>query len=58
MAFLLILSALHSPYLDAFHETAGEVFLLAMLGVMAAGYLWMRRLLDLPGLQRVRLTDA
>jgi tight adherence protein B len=58
MAFLLILSALHSPYLDAFHETAGEVFLLAMLGVMAAGYVWMRRLLDLPGLQRVRLTDA
>jgi hypothetical protein len=29
-----------------------------MLGVMAAGYFWMRRLLDLPGLQRVRLTDA
>jgi len=58
MAFLLILSALHSPYLDAFHETAGEVFLLAMLAVMAAGYLWMRRLLELPGLQRVRLTDA
>jgi len=41
-----------------FHEPAGEVFLLAMLGVMAAGHLWMRRLLDLPGLQRVRLTDA
>jgi tight adherence protein B len=58
IAFLVILSALHSPYLDAFHETPGEVFLLAMLGVMAAGYLWMRRLLDLPGLQRVRLTDA
>ena len=58
VAFLLILSALHSPYLDAFHEPAGEMFLLAMLGVMAAGYLWMRRLLDLPGLQRVRLADA
>ena len=58
VAFLLILSALHSPYLDAFHEPAGEVFLLAMLSVMAAGYLWMRRLLRLPGLQRVRLTDA
>ncbi|HEV2027100.1 MAG TPA: hypothetical protein VGS16_01045 [Candidatus Dormibacteraeota bacterium] len=58
IAFLLILSALHSPYLDVFHETTGEVFLLAMLGVMAAGYLWMRRLLDLPGLERVRLTDA
>jgi tight adherence protein B len=58
IAFLVILSTLHSPYLDAFHEAPGEVFLLAMLGVMAAGYLWMRRLLDLPGLQRVRLTDA
>jgi tight adherence protein B len=58
IAFLLILSTLHSPYLDAFHEPFGEVFLLAMLGVMAAGYLWMRRLLELPGLQRVRLTDA
>jgi tight adherence protein B len=58
IAFLLILSALRSPYLDAFHETTGEVFLLAMLGVMTAGYLWMRRLLDLPGLQRLRLTDA
>ncbi len=58
VAFLVVLSTLRSPYLDAFHEAPGEVFLLAMLGVMAAGYLWMRRLLDLPGLQRVRLTDA
>ncbi len=58
IAFLLILSTLRSPYLDAFHQPAGEAFLLAMLGVMAAGYMWMRRLLDLPGLQRVRLTDA
>jgi tight adherence protein B len=58
IAFLLILSTLHSPYLDAFHQPGGEVFLLAMLGVMAAGYVWMRRLLELPGLQRVRLTDA
>jgi Flp pilus assembly protein TadB len=58
IAFLLILSTLHSPYLDAFHQPAGEAFLLAMLGVMAAGYVWMRRVLKLPGLQRVRLTDA
>ena len=58
IAFLVILSPLHSPYLDAFHEPAGEVFLLAMLGVMAAGYVWMRRLLELPGLRRVRLIDA
>ena len=58
IAFLLILSTLHSPYLDAFHQPVGEAFLLAMLGVMAAGYAWMRRVLKLPGLQRVRLTDA
>jgi len=58
IAFFLILSTLHSPYLDAFHQPAGQAFLLAMLGVMAAGYWWMRRLLELPGLQRVRLTDA
>jgi Flp pilus assembly protein TadB len=58
ISFLVILSALHSPYLDAFHEPAGEVFLLAMLGVMATGYVWMRRLLALPGLRRVRLVDA
>ena len=58
VAFLVVLSTLHSPYLDAFHQPPGEAFLLAMLGVMAAGYVWMRRLLELPGLQRVRLTDA
>ena len=58
VAFLVILSTLRSPYLDAFHQPAGEAFLLAMLGVMGAGYVWMRRLLELPGLQRVRLTDA
>ena len=58
IAFLVILSSLHSPYLDAFHQPAGEAFLLAMLAVMAAGYAWMRRLLKLPGLQRVRLIDA
>jgi len=29
-----------------------------MLAVMAASYFWMRSLLRLDGLQRVRLTDA
>ena len=58
VAFLVILSSLRSPYLDAFHRPLGEAFLLAMLGVMAASYIWMRRLLQLHGLQRVRLTDA
>ncbi len=58
IAFLVVLSSLRSPYLDAFHRPVGELFLLAMLSVMATGYLWMRRLLRLPGLQRVRLSDA
>ena len=58
VAFLLALSALRSPYLDAFRQPAGEIFLLAMLGVMALSYVWMRRLLRLQGLQRVRLVDA
>lgn len=58
IAFLTVLSALHSPYLDAFHRPVGEVFLLAMLGVMGCSYVWMRRLLQLPGLERVRLSDV
>ncbi len=58
VAFLLVLSALRSPYLDAFHQPAGEAFLLLMLAVMGASYVWMRRLLRLEGLQRVRLVDA
>ena len=58
VAFLLVLSALRSPYLDAFHTLAGQAFLVVMLGVMAAGYAWMRRLLRLEGLERVRLVDA
>lgn len=58
IAFLVVLSTLHSPYLDAFHEPAGEAFLFVMLAIMAASYVLMRRLLCLPGLRRVRLSDA
>src|SRR6266852_3380633 len=58
IVFLIVLSTLGSPYLDAYHTLAGQAFLLAMLGVMACSYVWMRRLLLLPGLQRVRLSDA
>lgn len=58
VTFLVILSALRSPYLDAFHRPDGQAFLLLMLAVMAGGYAWMRRLLILSGLQRVRLGDA
>ena len=58
ITFLFVLTALRSSYLDAFHSAGGQAFLLSMLVVMAVGYLWMRRLLRLEGLQRVRLTDA
>jgi Flp pilus assembly protein TadB len=58
VAFLLVLSTFRSPYLDAFHDLAGQAFLGSMLGVMGGSYFWMRRLLRLEGLQRVRLTDA
>jgi Flp pilus assembly protein TadB len=58
IAFLVVLSTLHSPYLDAFHSPVGEAFLLAMLGIMGCSYIWMRRLLRLPGLERVSLSDA
>jgi Flp pilus assembly protein TadB len=58
VVFLVVLSTFHSPYLDAFHGPPGQAFLLAMLATMAASYVWMRRLLRLDGLQRVRLTDA
>jgi Flp pilus assembly protein TadB len=58
VVFLVVLSALRSPYLDAYHNATGQAFLLAMLAVMAGSYLWMKRLLLLPGLQRVRLADA
>jgi Flp pilus assembly protein TadB len=58
IVFLVLLSTLRSPYLDAYHTPAGQAFLLAMLAVMACSYVWMRRLLLLPGLQRVRLSDA
>lgn len=58
IAFLVVLSTLHSPYLDAFHQPAGQAFLFAMLATMAVSYVVMRRLLRLPGLRRVRLSDA
>lgn len=58
VVFLVVLSALRSPYLDTYRNPAGQAFLLAMLAVMACSYIWMRRLLMLPGLQRVKLIDA
>ena len=55
IGFLVVMSTLHSPYLDAFHKPAGEAFLLSMLAVMALSHWWIRRLLRLPGMVRMRL---
>ncbi len=57
IAFLVALSALHSPYLDAYRRPAGEAFLLSMLAVMGLSYLWILRWLRLPAEPRLRLTD-
>jgi Flp pilus assembly protein TadB len=48
LAFLLILSALRSPYLDAYRTPAGAAFLAAMLTVTGLSYLWILRWLRLP----------
>ena len=58
IGFLVVMSMLHSPYLDAFHQPFGEAFLLSMLAVMAVSYAWIRQLLRLPGMERMRLADA
>jgi len=55
LAFLTLMSALHSPYLDPYRQPAGEVFLAAMLGVMGGSYAWILRWLRLPGEPRLRL---
>jgi Flp pilus assembly protein TadB len=58
VAFLVVLSTLRSPYLDAFRHLAGELFLLAMLAIMGCSYVLMRRLLRLQGVERLRLFNA
>lgn len=58
VVFLVALAALGSPYLAAYRTPAGEVFLLAMLAVMAAGYAWILAWLRLPAEPRLRLPDA
>lgn len=47
-AFLFTLAALGSPYLAAYREIGGEMFLAAMLGVMAVSRRWISHLLALP----------
>ena len=58
VVFLVVLSALRSPYLDAYRAPAGEVFLTTMLAVMAVAYGWIMRWLRLPADDRLKLRDA
>lgn len=58
IAFLTLLAAGRSPYLDIYREPVGELFLGAMLAVMVASYFWVRRWLTLPEPARLRLADG
>ncbi len=53
VAFLLALSAFHSPYLDAYRNPTGAAFLGTMLAVVGASYLWILRWLRLPAEPRL-----
>jgi Flp pilus assembly protein TadB len=55
LVFLGVLSMLRSPYLDAYRQPLGEVFLAAMLIVMGSTYLLILRWLRLPQQPRLRL---
>jgi tight adherence protein B len=55
IAFLLVLSAFRSPYLDAYHTPNGAIFLGAMLATVGAAYLWILRWLRLPREPRLEL---
>jgi len=57
VVFLLVLSALRSPYLDAYHHLAGALFLAAALAVIGGSYLWMLRWLRLPAEPRLAVAE-
>lgn len=58
LAFLLVLSLLRSPYLDAYRTPAGSAFLAAMLAVIGLSYVWVLRWLRLPGEPRLEVDDG
>jgi len=58
VVFLLVLSALRSPYLDTYRRPAGAIFLAAALGVIGLSYLWMLRWLRLPAEPRLAVIDV
>jgi Flp pilus assembly protein TadB len=55
IAFLSVLAAMRSAYLDVYREPEGEIFLTVSLAVMGLSYLWMRRWLRLPEPPRLGL---
>jgi Flp pilus assembly protein TadB len=58
LVFLGALAMLRSPYLDAYRQPAGELFLAAMLSVMGGSYVLILRWLRLPEQPRLRLGPA
>ena len=58
VVFLLVLSALRSPYLDAYRRPAGALFLAGALGVIGLSYAWMLAWLRLPAEPRLAVSDA
>jgi Flp pilus assembly protein TadB len=58
LVFLSVLAMLRSPYLDAYRQPTGEVFLSLMLLVMGSTYLLILRWLRLPEQPRLKLDTA
>ena len=58
LAFLALMSALRSPYLDPYRQPLGEIFLAGMLAVMGSSYAWILHWLRLPSEPRLRLRDG
>jgi Flp pilus assembly protein TadB len=58
LAFLAVMCLLRSPYLDVYRALPGQLFLAAMLAVMAAAHVLIRRWLRLPEEPRLELADV
>ena len=58
LAFLAVMCLLRSPYLDVYRTLFGQLFLAAMLAVMAGAHVLIRRWLRLPEEPRVELVDG
>ena len=56
--FALLLLAADRPFLTPFDSTFGQLVLLAIGALFAAGYTWLARLARLPELPRVITTPA